>query len=52
LTNTAEILRDLLNYSLTEGQKDAEPLGYIPLPPDVVEKVKSAISALKRPNAS
>jgi phosphate transport system substrate-binding protein len=43
----AEVLRDLLNYSLTEGQKDAEPLGYIPLPPAVVEKVKSAVQTIE-----
>src|SRR5262249_603915 len=42
-----EILRDLLNYSLAEGQKDAEPLGYIPLPAVVVEKVKSAIQTIE-----
>jgi phosphate transport system substrate-binding protein len=39
-------LQGLLNHSLTEGQKDAEPLGYIPLPATVVEKVKAAVDAL------
>jgi phosphate transport system substrate-binding protein len=34
--------RGLLEYGLTEGQKDAEPLGYIPLPAPVVERVKAA----------
>jgi phosphate transport system substrate-binding protein len=48
----AEILRDLLNYSLTEGQKDAEPLGYIPLPPALVERVKSAIQSIEATPAS
>jgi phosphate transport system substrate-binding protein len=43
----AEVLKDLLNWAVTEGQKDAEPLGYIPLPPAVVEKVKSAIQAIQ-----
>jgi phosphate transport system substrate-binding protein len=43
----AEVLKDLLNYSVTEGQKDSEPLGYIPLPPAVVEKVKSAIQTIQ-----
>jgi phosphate transport system substrate-binding protein len=43
----AEILKDLLNYSLTDGQKDAEPLGYIPLPPAVVDKVKSALQNIE-----
>src|SRR5215831_7204035 len=26
----AEVIKDLLNWAVTEGQKDAEPLGYIP----------------------
>ena len=30
----ADVLKDLLAYCLKDGQKDAEPLGYIPLPPD------------------
>lgn len=43
----AEVVKDLLNYAVTEGQKEAEPLGYIPLPPGVVEKVKSAIQTIQ-----
>jgi phosphate transport system substrate-binding protein len=39
-------LQGLLNYCLTEGQQDAEPLGYIPLPAPVVEKVKAAAGTL------
>jgi phosphate transport system substrate-binding protein len=31
-------LRDLIKYQLTDGQKDAESLGYIPLPQNVVDK--------------
>src|SRR5208283_1968258 len=31
----AALLKDLLAYCLKEGQKDAEPLGYVPLPPAV-----------------
>jgi phosphate transport system substrate-binding protein len=42
-----DVLVDLLNYGLTEGQKDAEPLGYIPMPAPVVEKVKTAIQNIK-----
>jgi phosphate transport system substrate-binding protein len=42
-----DALRELLEYCATEGQKDAESLGYIPLPPSVVEKVKAAIRAVK-----
>jgi len=41
------VLVDLLNYSLTDGQRDAEPLGYIPMPAPVVEKVKAALQNIK-----
>jgi phosphate transport system substrate-binding protein len=40
------VLQDLLKYGLTDGQKDAEPLGYIPMPAPVVDKVKAAIDTL------
>jgi phosphate transport system substrate-binding protein len=40
------VLQDLLRYGVTEGQKDAEPLGYIPLPAPVVERVKTAVNTL------
>jgi phosphate transport system substrate-binding protein len=40
------VLQDLLKYSLTEGQKDAEPLGYIPMPGPVVDRVKAAVDTL------
>jgi hypothetical protein len=36
-------MQDLLKFGLTEGQKDAETLGYIPLPDAVVAKATSAI---------
>jgi phosphate transport system substrate-binding protein len=42
-----EVLLDLLNFALTDGQKDAEPLGYIPLPPSVAEKAKAALQNIK-----
>ena len=35
---------DLLKYGVTDGQKDAEALGYIPLPQPVVERVTAALS--------
>jgi phosphate transport system substrate-binding protein len=38
-----EAMQDLVRYGLTEGQKDAEALGYIPLPQAVVEKATAAI---------
>jgi phosphate transport system substrate-binding protein len=39
----AQVVRDLVKYGLTEGQKDAESLGYIPLPATVVAKATAAI---------
>jgi phosphate transport system substrate-binding protein len=42
-----EVLRDVVRYSVTEGQSHAEPLGYIPLPAPVVERVKAAVENVK-----
>jgi phosphate transport system substrate-binding protein len=42
-----DVLHDLLQYCLTDGQKDSEALGYIPLPAAVVEKVKAATQNIK-----
>ena len=39
-------LKDLLTYALTDGQKEAEPLGYIPLLENVVQKDKAALGAI------
>ena len=36
-------IQDLIRYELGDGQKEAEALGYIPLPENVVEKSKSAL---------
>jgi phosphate transport system substrate-binding protein len=41
-----QAMQDLLRFGLTEGQKDAESLGYIPLPPSVAEKAGGAIQNL------
>jgi phosphate transport system substrate-binding protein len=41
-----QAMRDLVTFGLTEGQKDAESLGYIPLPPAVVTKATDAIQHL------
>ena len=38
-----QAIQDLLKYGLTEGQKDAEALGYIPLPAPVVAKATAAV---------
>jgi len=43
----AELLRKLVDYSLTEGQKIADSMGYIPLPPSVIETVKKASAAIQ-----
>ena len=42
-----EALKNLLDYCLTDGQKEAESLGYIPVPPDVLEKVKAAVQNIQ-----
>jgi phosphate transport system substrate-binding protein len=42
-----DLLQNLLQYCLSDGQKDSEALGYIPLPPAVVEKVKAATQNIK-----
>jgi phosphate transport system substrate-binding protein len=42
-----EALQDLLRYCLRDGQKECEPLGYIPLPAAVADKVGSAVSNIK-----
>jgi phosphate transport system substrate-binding protein len=38
-----DVLQDLVKYSLGDGQKDSDALGYIPLPANVVEKVGTAV---------
>jgi phosphate transport system substrate-binding protein len=44
--NKLEALKGLLNYGLTDGQKDSESLGYIPLPDAIVAKVKAAADSI------
>jgi hypothetical protein len=36
-------MQDLVKFGLTEGQKESEALGYIPLPDTVVAKATTAI---------
>jgi phosphate transport system substrate-binding protein len=43
----AEYLRKLVAHGMTEGQKIADSMGYIPLPPNVVEKVMAASARIK-----
>ena len=40
--NKLDAIRALINYGLTDGQKESESLGYVPLPAPVVDKVKAA----------
>jgi phosphate transport system substrate-binding protein len=42
-----KVLRDVVRYSVTDGQHSAESLGYIALPPAVVERVKAAVENVK-----
>lgn len=41
-----DALKSLVDYGLTEGQKESESLGYVPLPDEVVSKGKAAVAAL------
>jgi phosphate transport system substrate-binding protein len=43
----ATALKDLIKYCLTEGQKESESLGYIPLPASVVSKVEAAAETIQ-----
>ena len=46
------VLQNVLTYCLTEGQKESESLGYLPLPSAVVEKVSAALKIIQLvPNA-
>ena len=40
-------LKDVVRYCVTDGQKDSESLGYIPLPAKVVESVQSALKSIQ-----
>src|SRR5271157_2231954 len=39
-------LRGLIDYSVTDGQKESESLGYVPLPDAVAQKVKAAADSI------
>ena len=48
-----QLLQNLLTYCVTDGQKDSDALGYIPLPQAVVDKDKAAIQNITlAPNAT
>ncbi len=43
----AKALKDVIKWSLTEGQKVSRDLGYIPLPENVVSKVEATVDTIK-----
>ena len=43
----AAVLRQLVEYCATKGQTIADSMGYIPLPTNVVQKVKTATGEIK-----
>lgn len=43
----AAALRDMVEYGLTEGQKVAEKMGYVPLPDNVIAKVRDAMQQIQ-----
>ena len=43
----AEYLRKLVAYGLSDGQKISDSMGYIPLPENVVEKVRAASAKIQ-----
>jgi phosphate transport system substrate-binding protein len=43
----AEVLRNVVSYILTDGQKESESLGYIPLPDAVAARVKAVIQNIQ-----
>jgi phosphate transport system substrate-binding protein len=43
----AAALRDMVEYGLTEGQKIADQMGYVPLPENVVAKIRDAKQAIQ-----
>ena len=45
--NKAKALRELVEYGLTKGQAMAPKMGYIPLPDNVVEKVRAAAALIQ-----
>jgi phosphate transport system substrate-binding protein len=42
-----DTLKDVIRFAVTDGQNFSEQLGYIPMPANVVEKVKQALDNLK-----
>ena len=48
-----QLLKSVLNYCVTDGQKESDALGYVPLPPKVADMDKAAIERITlAPNAT
>ncbi len=45
--NKGQAFKDVMNWSLTEGQSLSAELGYIPLPTSVVQKVQAQLDTIK-----
>ncbi len=43
----AEVLRKLVAYGMTDGQKIADSMGYVPFPPNVAEAVRAASAKIQ-----
>jgi phosphate transport system substrate-binding protein len=43
----AKTMIDFMKWALTEGQRYAVPLGYAPLPPDVIQMELQALQTVK-----
>jgi phosphate transport system substrate-binding protein len=42
-----QAFKGVMNWALADGQKFSEELGYVPLPPTVVQKVKTALDSIQ-----
>ncbi|MEA5593146.1 phosphate ABC transporter substrate-binding protein PstS [Rivularia sp. UHCC 0363] len=45
--NKAKVFKDVVKWCLTDGEKFATELGYIPLPKDAIDKVENALKEIK-----
>ncbi len=43
----AEVLREMVEYGLTEGQKQSAKMGYIPLPENVISAVRATLKKIQ-----
>jgi phosphate transport system substrate-binding protein len=43
----AKALRDMVEYGITDGQEVADQMGYIPLPDEVTEKIRTAAEQIQ-----